>query len=392
MILKVIFWICIFIILYTYIGYTLLLFISAGIYRLFAGRKPQGGNHYEPDVCIMIPAYNEADCVAEKVRNTYELDYPKGKLKIIWVTDGSTDNTVNLLSQYKGITIVNNKERKGKAQAINHGIKETDAPVVVFTDANTHISHAAIKEMVKLFADEKTGCVTGEKRISMAGKQRAVGAGEGLYWQYESLIKRLESKTGSVMGAVGELFAIRRELFDELSHDTLLDDFTISLQIACKGYHIKYSPLAWSTETSSASIHEEIKRKIRIAVGGLQSLSRMVRLLNPLRYGILTWKYISHKALRWTVVPFAFPLAFLTNLIMVVEPEKQPLYIWIFFLQIVFYVFVMAGAVFQHKKIGFKAIFTPYYLFIMNYAVVRGLFQFVTGRYSVNWQKARREV
>lgn len=392
MILKVIFWTCIFFILYTYFGYTLLLFISAGIYRIFVKRKSQRGNVYEPAVCIMIPAYNEADCVVQKVRNTDDLDYPKEKLKIIWVTDGSTDSTVNLLSQYHDIIVLHNKERKGKAQAINRGLKKTDAPIVVFTDANTYLNRESIREMVRLFADEKTGCVTGEKRLSISGKQRAVSAGEGLYWQYESLIKRLESITGSVMGAVGELFAIRRELFDELSHDTLLDDFTISLQIACKGYHIKYSPFAWSIETSSASIHEEIKRKIRIAVGGLQTLSRMTRLLNPLKYGMLTWKYISHKVLRWTVVPFAFPLAFLTNLILIVHPEKQPLYCWLFLLQMVYYVFVLGGAVFQHKKTGLKAIFAPYYLFMMNYAVIRGLFQFLTGRYSVNWQKARRNV
>jgi cellulose synthase/poly-beta-1,6-N-acetylglucosamine synthase-like glycosyltransferase len=245
--------------------------------------------------------------------------------------------------------------------------------------------------MVKFFAEDSVGCVAGEKRISGSDREKAVGAGEGLYWQYESLIKSLESETGSAMGAVGELFAIRRELYDEVKVDSILDDFTISLQIARKGYHIKYAPLAWGTETASVSISEEIKRKVRIATGGMQTLVRMTPLLNPLRYGLLSFKYISHKVLRWTLVPFSFPLMLLLNIIIISTPAPiNPIFIIVFALQCIYYLFVIAGALLQNVKLSTKILFAPYYLFIMNYAVIKGFFSYFSGKYSVKWQKVKR--
>jgi biofilm PGA synthesis N-glycosyltransferase PgaC len=343
-----------------------------------------------PLVTLFIPAYNEARFVIEKINNSLELDYPIEKLKIIWITDGTTDNTSELLSRYPEISVMHEHERRGKIHAMNRGMKAVNTPIVVFTDANTMLNREAIKELVKQFADEKTGCVTGEKRISGSDRQEAVGAGEGLYWQYESWIKKLESETGSVMGAVGEIFAIRRELFDEIKEDTLLDDFTLSLEIVRKGHTIRYAPLACGTETASLSISEEIKRKIRIATGGLQALMRMPGLLNPFKYGLLSFKFFSHKVLRWTLVPFAFPIIFLLNFIIISLPDNSRLFTYLFIVQCVFYLLVLAGGLAHNIKLRFRVLFAPYYLFIMNYAVIKGFFRFLTGNYSVKWQKVER--
>ncbi|HJZ40509.1 MAG TPA: glycosyltransferase family 2 protein [Bacteroidales bacterium] len=390
MFLKVLFWVLLCTVVYAYLGYTLLLILLAMIRRATLITKTRDSNPDTPRVTLIIPAYNEAECITGKVNNTLALDYPKDKLKVMWITDGSTDNSIDLLGGYAGIIVMHESERRGKIHAMNRGIKMTDTPLVVFTDANTMLNPEAIRELVKCFSNSRVGCVTGEKRISASGKEKAVGAGEGLYWKYESFVKSLESETGSVMGAVGELFAIRRELYEEVPEDTLLDDLTISLQIAWQGYYIKYAPHAWGTETASFSISEELKRKVRIAAGGLQLLRRMSSLLNPLRYGLLSVKFISHKVLRWTVVPFSFPLLMLLNIAILFDPGAGILYMALFLLQCLYYLLVVVGALLKNVKLTLKAIFAPYYLFIMNYAVIKGFFHFVLGKYSVNWQKVKR--
>jgi cellulose synthase/poly-beta-1,6-N-acetylglucosamine synthase-like glycosyltransferase len=389
MMLFLFFWVFFCIIAYAYAGYTLFLLLIAGVTRIFRKRSVQKVQ-YEPLVTVFIPAYNEEEYVDLKMKNTLDLNYPEDKLKVIWITDGTTDRSDEYLAKYKGITVLHENERRGKIHAMNRGIKLTDTPIVIFTDANTMLNREAIREMVRFFADDRVGCVAGEKRIISAHWDKAVGAGEGLYWKYESLIKWLESETGSAVGAVGELFAVRRDLYQEVREDTLLDDFTISLQIARQGYHIKYSAAAWGAETASISVYEEMKRKVRIASGGMQSMLRMTSLLNPFRYGLLSIKYVSHKVLRWTLVPISFPMIFLVNAGILFTPGRSGFYLIFFILQCLFYLLVIAGALLHNVKLRIKAIFAPYYLLVMNYAIMVGLFRFIAGKYSVNWQKAKR--
>jgi cellulose synthase/poly-beta-1,6-N-acetylglucosamine synthase-like glycosyltransferase len=386
------FWILLGIVFYAYIGYTLLLLIFALFRKLFTITMPihKQQDYFEPSVTLIIPAYNEEQFVMQKIQNTFELDYPSEKLKIIWITDGSTDNTVKLLKGYPDFLILHEEERKGKVHAMNRAMEMTVTPITVFTDANTMLNRGAIRSIVQPFSNFKTGCVTGEKRIAGFEKQEAAGAGEGLYWKYESFIKRLESETGSVVGAVGEIFAVRTQLYEAIEEDTLLDDFTISLQMIQKGFRTKYAPEAWGVETASLSIAEEIKRKIRIATGGMQSLVRMISLLNPFRCGMIAFKYFSHKVLRWTVVPFSFPLVFLSNLFILFTSENNVLYAVFFTVQCIFYGLVGLGHIFENKKIRAGFLFAPYYIFIMNVAILRGVWQFITGNYSVNWQKVKR--
>ncbi|HLO60363.1 MAG TPA: glycosyltransferase family 2 protein [Bacteroidales bacterium] len=389
MILKVLFWFFLGIVIYTYAGYTLLLLIASGLRRLFTAWNTTDETRAEPAVSLLIPSYNEERYVIEKVNNSLELNYPADKLKIIWITDGTNDNTYELLCRYPQMVIMHQHERRGKIHAMNRGVKSVSTPVVIFTDANTMLNPEAIREIIKPFSDPATGCVTGEKRIADKGLQKAAGAGEGLYWRYESFIKKLESDTGSVMGAVGEIFAIRTELYDEVKEDTILDDFTLSLQVLQKGYHIRYAPGAWGTETASLTVSEEMKRKVRIASGGMQSLLRMGELLNPFKYGMTSFKYISHKVLRWTLVPFSFPVIFLLNLAIVLI-GKSPVYEAMLGLQCLFYVLALAGKLMENVRTRLGFLFAPYYLLIMNYAVLTGFFKFLRGDYSVKWQKVKR--
>lgn len=392
MILKGLFWLFLGIIAYTYFGYTCILLLLSVLRKLFfAKENDRFDPSFEPEVSLIIPAYNEADIIEAKVQNCRQLDYPKNKLHIFFVSDGSTDGTADLLSLHKGLHLIREEKRKGKIHAVNRSIKMVSSPVVVFSDANAMLNPSAVREIVKFFADERVGCVAGEKRIASTDRQKAVSAGEGLYWQYESLIKSLESSTGSVVGAAGELIAIKRNLYTEVSEDTLLDDFFISMKIASAGYQIKYAPDAWSLESSSYSISDEMKRKIRIASGGIQFLIRMPSLLNPLKYGFLTFKYISHKVLRWTLVPFGFLITLLSNIaIVTLIKDSGIVYFLLLILQCLFYLMALAGLFLKNFLIRIRLFFVPYYLFMMNYAVILGFFRYFSGRYSTRWPKARR--
>ncbi|MCX6267009.1 MAG: glycosyltransferase family 2 protein, partial [Bacteroidetes bacterium] len=314
--IKIIFWILLFIVFYAYIGYGILLFILVKLKRMFGGNKEVSTAGYEPDVTLFIAAYNEKDFVAEKVKNSLELDYPKAKLHMVWVTDGSDDGTPDVLRQYQGVEVYHLAQRSGKIGAMNRGMQFVKTPIVVFCDANTMLGKESIRRIVKLFSNPKVGCVSGEKRIYNKDKDSAAGAGEGLYWKYESTLKKWDAELYSVVGAAGELFAIRTELYQEVERDTLLDDFIISLRVAQKGYTIQYDPEAYAIETASANVKEELKRKIRISAGGIQSVIRLHSLLNIFRYGTLSFQYISHRVLRWTLAPLSLLLMLVAGLVL----------------------------------------------------------------------------
>ncbi|MBN2349729.1 MAG: glycosyltransferase family 2 protein [Bacteroidales bacterium] len=392
MILKTIFWILIGLILYTYFGYTLLLLIVKVI-------KKQSGRDTEslapenlPELTLFITAFNEKDIVDQKMQNSLSLNYPKNKLKILWITDGSDDGTYEQVKKYPEADVHHTKERKGKTHALNRGMQFVQTPIVVFSDSNTLLGENALLEIVKLFYHNNTGAVSGEKRIKMTGKDKAVSTGEGIYWRYESVIKKLESDVYSTLGAAGELFAIRTELYMPVKDDAILDDFVISLNIAMQGYQIKYAPEAYAIESASLNITEEIKRKIRIASGAIQTLARTKKLLNPFKYGFLSLQYLSHKVLRWVLLPVSFLLIFILNaLIVFFEHNTGAAFLFLFFAQIVLYFMVFIGWLFSNRKMRLKVFFLPYYLFIMNYSILAGTIRYLSGKQTVIWEKARRK-
>ncbi len=391
--LKVIFWVSLFIVFYAYIGYGILLYLLVFIKRMVHGRKPGTAiPEEEPEVTLFIAAYNERDFVLEKMQNTLELDYPREKLHILWVTDGSDDGTPEVLRQYDGIEVLHRPQRSGKIGAMNRGIRFVKTPVVVFCDANTMLGRESIRRIVRLFRDPKVGCVSGEKRIHKKEKDTAAGAGEGLYWKYESTLKKWDAELYSVVGAAGELFAIRTALYQEVEPDTLLDDFIISLRVAQKGYTIQYDPEAYAIETASANVREELKRKIRISAGGIQSVIRLRSLLNIFRYGTLSFQYISHRVLRWTLAPLSLPVMLIVSAALALQQGifSAGLYTILFWLQVLFYVAALAGWYLENRSIRLKILFVPYYFFIMNLSVFLGLKRYLKKSQTVNWERAKR--
>lgn len=386
-ILKVIFWIALGIVFYTYIGYGSVLFVWIKLNNIFSKGKKEQTEDYEPEVTLLITAFNEKDMAYQKVQNSNELDYPSEKIHQVWVTDGSYDGTPEMLKEFDSIRVLHQSERKGKIAAMNRAMKHVKTPIVIFTDANTLVSKQAIRRIVAQFTDPKTGCVSGEKRVAMQDKDAAAGSGEGFYWKYESTLKKWDSELNTAVGAAGELFAIRTELFHEVEPDTILDDFMISLRLAMQGYKIKYDPEAYAVETASANVKEELKRKIRIAAGGIQSILRLLPLLNIFKHKLLSFQYISHRVLRWTITPLMLPLLLIINILLA---NTSVFYSAILISQIAFYALVLIGWMLENLKVKVKSIYIPYYFFIMNYAVYRGFFRFMGKKQSVNWERAKR--
>jgi len=382
--LEISFWIMLGITFYAYVGYGILLYALVKIKNLVV-KKPNFNNQVFPEVTLLVAAYNEFDYVVDKVKNTIAQSYPSDKLKIVFVTDGTTDDSIEKLKSFEQVMVYHSDERKGKMAAINRVMPLIKSPITVFTDANAMLNTDAIKSMVEHFVNPKVGVVAGEKQIIKVSENNAE-VGEGLYWKYESFLKKLDSELYSTVGAAGELYAIRTSLFQTLETDTLLDDFVLSLRICSKGYVTAYEPSAKAMETASLNIAEELKRKVRISAGGIQSVLRLRTLLNPFKHGWLTFQYLSHRVLRWTLVPVFLVLMPIVNLFLLVKP----LYQLSLFFQVAFYSLAILGYVFEKKGKKFKALYVPYYFSFMNYAAILGFKRFYSNQQAVTWEKAAR--
>jgi biofilm PGA synthesis N-glycosyltransferase PgaC len=382
-----VFWAGVGIVLYTYLGYGFIIYFLSKIRRQpsFA-TVPR--NEDLPHATLVIAAYNEESFIEEKIHNTLALDYPEDKLDILIVTDGSTDRTAEKVRRFARIKHYHEDGRKGKIHAVNRVMKWVQSPIVIFCDANTYLNPPAIKNIVRHYQHEKTGGVAGEKRIFTKKEDNASGSGEGLYWKYESFLKKKDSEVFSVIGAAGELFSVRTELFKETEENLIIEDFVVSVRIAMNGYRFIYEPEAVAMETASVSVQEEWKRKVRIAAGGFQSMLILLPLLNIFRYGILSFQYISHRVLRWTLAPLFLPLILGANLIIALQGFFM--YEVSLALQLIFYLVAILGWRLQEKKVAIKGFFVPYYFSVMNLAVYAGLLRFIKGSQSVIWEKAAR--
>lgn len=387
-IIEIFFWTCIAIVFYTYIGYGILLYIAKTIKSLFYKRESRHIDEF-PDITLMICAYNEQDIVDEKMANTNAIDYPSDKLHVVWVTDGSNDNTNEYLARYTNVKVLYSPERKGKTAALNRGISLVETSLIVMTDANTMINPEAMKVVAELFSDPKVGCVAGEKRVMARHEGQAAAESEGLYWKYESTLKKWDSQLYSAMGAAGEFCAIRKELYEAMPEDTLLDDFIMSMKIVDKGYRIAYTSEAYAMEYGSADLTEESKRKRRIAAGGLQSIWRLRKLLNPLHNPIVTFQYVSHRVLRWSITPIALVMLIPLNVTLVFD-NPAPIYITIWILQILFYTMALAGYIMASKGYRNKLLYIAYYFLFMNINVFRGMAYLRKHKNNGAWEKARR--
>ena len=392
-ILKFCFWFSMALVFYTFFGYGILLYIILKIKRIFSNSKQNdkaGLAEVEmPPMTLMICAWNEADIIVEKMENIRHLNYPKEQLTVMWVTDGSDDNSNDLLQQYPEVTLVYSPERRGKAAAMQHGLRENTNELVVFTDANTMLCADALREIAVQFQDPRVGCVAGEKRVAARQEGQTAAEGEGLYWRYESTLKRWDSELYSAMGAAGELFAVRMSAYQPAPSNALLDDFMMSMLILKQGYRIAYTSKAYAMEYGSANMAEESKRKRRIAAGGLQSIWWLRSLMNPLKRPCVAFQFVSHRVLRWSITPFAL-MALIPLNVALVWMKAGTVYNVVWLLQLLFYLAATAGYLLERTGRKNKLLYVPYYFLFMNLNVFLGIAYLRTHKSSGTWEKSKR--
>lgn len=384
--LIVLFWLFAFFVFYTFFGYGIILWILVKVKEIFKPRKEFPIEEEYPDVTLLIAAYNEEDYIAAKMQNCRALDYPADKLHITWVTDGSNDSTPDRLREYPENTVLHKPERAGKTAALNRAMDYVDTPIVIMTDANTDLNPECIRVIVRKFDDPKVGCVSGEKRVRTDGN--SASASEGVYWKYESMLKKLDDRLYSAMGAAGELIAIRRSLWTPIPAGTLVDDMILSMGIVRRGYRIAYTSDACALESPSADINEERKRKVRLGAGGFQAVAKLHDLLNPFKYPVVAFQFFSHRVMRWVVAPSSLVLLFVVNLIMVLIGAPK-FYLVTLALQILFYLCALVGML-QDKK-GKKTKFSiPYYFLFANFSTFPGFKYYLHYNGNAAWEKAKR--
>jgi biofilm PGA synthesis N-glycosyltransferase PgaC len=336
-------------------------------------------------VSIIVAAYNEDKVIKSRIENLLSLDYPKDKLEIIIASDGSSDQTAAITKEYEkdGITLFDYKERRGKVNVLNETVQKAKYNIVVFSDANTMFKRDALRKLVTYFADERVGCVVGGLQFVNA-KGSSTGELEGVYWRYETVLKKLEGARGSLLGANGAIFGLRKHLFTFLPADTIVEDFVVPMKILENEHYVVYAPEAVAIEEAAHKIIQEKQRRIRIGAGDFQALFRLWPLLNPAR-GFPALAFWSHKVLRW-LGPFFMIIAFLTNLLLI----KKPFFKLVFVLQYLFYIFAFLGQVFSRTGKNFKLFSLCYYFVSMNIALFQGFIRYVSGTQSVKWKRTER--
>lgn len=374
---------CTGVVIYVYIGYPLLLWLLTRFMR-----RPIRYAEIEPKLSLIIAAYNEMRFIAEKLDNSLALDYPADKLQIIVVTDGSSDETASIARQYedRGVVVLHTVERAGKSAAINRGMGFATGDILIFSDANAFYEPNALRMLVRNFADPDVGMVSGSKTVRKGNSQ--IAESEGAYWKYESFIKKSESRLHSSMGVVGEMLALRRDLYTPIPVHIAVDDAYLAMLILRRGLRVIYEPAAVSWETPAFSIREEATRRRRINAGRHYLLFHP-RELWPLQSPGLLFMLFSHKFSR-LMLPFFMIGAFLANALLLLMPGVSPFF-WLSFLgQCLVYGLAWVGMLAEKRQMKLRLPRLLYYIVSSNIAGLRGFFHYFSGADIGVWERVRR--
>lgn len=386
---AILFWLSVGFILYVYFGYPFLVFLLA---KIFGGKASVKDMEQElPSLTLMIAAYNEADVIGRKIENSLGLTYPKEKYQILIVADGSSDETPDIVKSYgeQDVDLAFSPPRKGKMAAINRGMAFVNGEIVVFSDANNMFADDALLKLAANFADEGVGGVNGAKHILK--EDGVLGESEGLYWRYESQIKKWECSFSSVTATTGEIFAVRKSLFEAPPADIINDDFYIAMRLIKHGFRVVYEPSAKSYERVSATMSDEVIRRTRIIAGRYQAMSRAGQLL-PFRRPLLVWQIVSHKFMR-PLVPWAMLSVLLTNVLVLILGQGNSgsgLWVWLLCGQILFYGVALLGQFISFGRILGKLLYIPTFLVSSNWAAMRGLYLYVRRQHTTLWDRVAR--
>jgi cellulose synthase/poly-beta-1,6-N-acetylglucosamine synthase-like glycosyltransferase len=297
--------------------------------------RPIHKQYWEPPVSIVIAAHNERERLEKKIQNCLSLDYPKDKLQIIVSLDGLSPGSESFLVPHRGVIVVQSRSHRGKASALNRAMRHATGEIIVFADVRQTFHRAAVRELTANFADSRVGAVSGELILNDEREAEA-SSDVGLYWRYEKAIRWMESEIHSVPGATGAIYAIRRELYQQLPEDTLIDDVLVPMRIVLGGKRAVLDPAAKAYDTIACCPTAEFGRKVRTLAGNYQLLTQLPDLLVPWRNPIF-FQFLSHKIGR-LLVPYALFVLLFSNLFML-----RGIYALTFSLQVVWYAFAFTG-------------------------------------------------
>jgi cellulose synthase/poly-beta-1,6-N-acetylglucosamine synthase-like glycosyltransferase len=378
--IEVIFWLIIFIIFYTYAGYSLFIM---GLSLFF--NRPVKKKEIYPHVTFLITAYNEEHSIAAKLKNTLHLDYPGEKLEVIVASDGSTDSTDTVVKQFhdQGVILNRVEGRVGKTETQNQTVAKATGDIIIFSDATTSYKEDAIRKIVRNYADPQVGAVSGRyEYINPTGA--AVGLGTVLFWKYENLIKRLQTRIQTITGCCGCIYSVRRDLYEPLPRD-IISDLVEPLKILEKGFRISFEPEAVAYEETTETSKEEFGMRVRVISRGMNGLWYMRSLFNPFKYGFISFQLFSHKVLRW-MIPFMLPLLLMSNFLLV----GKLFYNLCFIIQVLFYLGAGAGYLLDRSGKKAKLLALPLYYCVVNAASITAFFRTVTGKKSIVWETVRQ--
>lgn len=393
-VISVIYWMSVGSMIYTYFGYPVMIMLLA----LFHSEK-NSYKEFLPPITLLIAAFNEESVIEAKIKNSLLIDYPKDRYQILIVTDGSSDHTPEIVHEYQkhGVKLLHQPERRGKMAAIIRAMPSASGEIIVFSDANNFYQPDTLKKLVAPFSNPNIGGVSGSKIIEKG--DGSLGESEGLYWKYESFIKKMESRLGSCTSAVGEILAIRKDKFIAPPSHIINDDFYIAMQIIRQGSRFIYVPEAQSSERVSPTAKDEITRRTRINAGRFQTITLAHQIL-PFNQPIIVWQVISHKFMR-PLVSFFMIGAAVSNLSAVLFPPVsnsffnlgKPYGAILLVLQTLFYLSAFVGAQLmkRNKQTGFaRILYIPTFLTNSNFAALKGFVHFLRGGQSHIWERIQR--
>lgn len=371
---RALFWICMGTILYTYLGYPLLIQFLAWVRP-----RPVKRALIYPRLTLLVPAYNEAEVIEAKIANSLDLDYPKELLEILIASDGSIDGTNDLVRKHegRGIRLLAFPEQRGKLATLKAAVPMASGEIILFSDASALLDRRAAQALVCNFADPEVGCVSGLYRFGKSAES-IQGEGERLYFGYETSIREWEGAWNVALGAHGAGYAIRKDLFPQLEPGTINDDFVIPMKIILAGYRAVYARDAVAYEWTNSNRKQEFTRRTRIAVGNFQQMGLLPSLLRKHYYSV-AFELLSHKVLR-AILPFLMVTALLASAF-----AGGRFFNWIFFLQVVFYGAGLLGFAVKGAPQIQRLLKVPFYLSMGNLASLVGFYKFCFHRRHIEW-------
>lgn len=379
------FWLSLALLAYGYVGFPLLTALVGGLRDRRVRRES-----ITPRVSLVIAAYNEEDAIERRVRNAFRSDYPPDRMEVIVASDGSSDGTESRVARLRDGRMplrLLSLPRRGKAHALNAAARCARGEVLVFSDANTLLAPDALRKLARNFADPDVGGVAGRTGYVVRDGSESAGRGESLYWRYDGWLKRLESRTGSVVSAHGGLYAVRRALFEPLSDPAVTDDFAISTGVVARGRRLVFEPEARGFEATAEESTSEFRRRVRLMTRGLRGVLVLRRpLLNPARYGFYAVALFSHKVFR-RCLPAVLPVLLVSSIAL---HGRGLLYLAAAWGQGLFYVLALGGWGLRSRRMGsWRALYVPFFFAMANMASLAAFWNVVLGRRIERWDPHR---